>query len=90
MTNFNAKPIHSVSLLLETKHLLSYVEPILENTVNKNDFILTLRVINFFVVYVDASDMCNDLGFTLADTGSTVTRSWTIKVSTISKVVDDT
>ena len=32
-------------------------------------------------MYVDASDMCNDLAFNLAATGSTVSRSWTIKAS---------
>eukprot|EP00093_Oithona_nana_P004330 04330.XXX_134142_132652_1 [CDS] Oithona nana genome sequencing. len=32
-------------------------------------------------MYVDASDMCNDLAFNLADTGSTVTRTWTIKIT---------
>ena len=30
-------------------------------------------------MYVDSSDMCNDLGFHLGDSGSTVSRSWTIK-----------
>ena len=35
----------------------------------------------FLSVYVDASDMCNDLGFNLGSTGSTVTRSWTIKIT---------
>ena len=39
------------------------------------------EIMNFFSVYVDASDMCNDLGFNLGSTGSTVTRSWTIKIT---------
>ena len=32
------------------------------------------------LVYVDSSDMCNEMAFNLAATGSTVTRAWTIKV----------
>ena len=33
------------------------------------------------LVYVDSSDVCNDLGFNIGAGTSTVTRSWTIKVS---------
>ena len=33
------------------------------------------------LVYVDSSDLCNDLGFNIGAGTSTVTRSWTIKVS---------
>ena len=32
-------------------------------------------------MYVDASEMCNDLAFNLAATGSTVTRTWAIKIT---------
>ena len=31
-------------------------------------------------MYVDASEMCNDLGFNFGPGTSTVTRSWSIKV----------
>ena len=31
-------------------------------------------------MYVDSSNMCNDLGFNLGGGASTVTRAWTIKV----------
>ena len=32
-------------------------------------------------MYVDASDLCNELGFNLLEGTSTVTRSWSIKVT---------
>ena len=32
------------------------------------------------IVFVDSSDMCNDLGFNIGSGTSTVTRSWRIKV----------
>ena len=34
----------------------------------------------FQIVFVDSSDMCNDLGFNIGSGTSTVTRSWRIKV----------
>ena len=31
-------------------------------------------------MYVDSSDVCNDIGFNIGSGTSTVTRAWTIKV----------
>ena len=38
-------------------------------------------------MFVDSSDMCNDLGFNIGSGTSTVTRSWRIKVSLVSSIV---
>ena len=50
-------------------------------TIQHNHALLYSKSCLIFAVFVDASDMCNDLGFNLGGTGSTITqRSWTIKV----------
>ena len=64
-------------------HHQSYVELIVESTVSLLNYIFSWLILKYFLtlsVYVDSSDMCNDLGFNLGATGSTVSRSWTIKV----------
>ena len=47
----------------------------------KKIYFISKRCIKiFFLVYMDSSEMCNELAFNIGTT-TTVTRSWTIKVS---------
>ncbi len=70
--------------LLATMHHPLFVEPTLESTVTYSFARYRHLYSNILIpisVYVDASDLCNDIAFNLAGGTSTVTRTWNIKVT---------